>query len=136
MKPLGSWLPRWRRGLTVALAVLWAMAFVATHIPAGRMPSTHVSDRVLHVIGFGGLSTALGVAMLAHRLGRARRALLGLAVLATYAAFDELTQPLVARTASAYDWLANLAGAVLGLAGVELAGWLTSAEAASRPPAK
>ena len=38
-----------------------------------------------------------------------------LAILATYAALDELTQPLFARDAELFDWLADRAGAALGL---------------------
>ena len=126
MTGLGELLPRYRRPLTCALVVLWAAALVLTHIPPSDMPSPRVSDRVLHVIGYWGLATALAATLVSHGVAPRRRWALGLAILAAYGAFDELTQPIFHRHASLYDWLADLVGLALGMLMVEALVWVSS----------
>jgi len=120
MSPPPSWITRHRRLLTAVAIVLWALAFTATHVPPSDLGSVTVSDRVLHVIGYAGLTFWIGLAMVATGAAPRRR-VVGIAlVLAAYGVFDELTQPIFGRTASIHDWLADLVGLVVGLAAAEL----------------
>jgi len=105
-----------RRWILASWLVFWLAAFVATHVPAERLPETHVSDKKLHAAGFFLLASALEVTLLAHGVRRRWRLITIFLGGAAYAAFDELTQPLVNRTAAWGDWasdLAGLAGAVI-----------------------
>ncbi|MCZ6698214.1 MAG: VanZ family protein, partial [Planctomycetota bacterium] len=79
-----------------------------------------LNDKMLHTIGYAilGFLTAwmIGQAGVGDRW---RASALSLAGLFVYAAFDEMTQPLVGRSCEFSDWLADAAGAAIGtLAGV------------------
>jgi VanZ family protein len=74
------------------------------------------SDKVVHVVAFAVLSFLFALAWSLRRPFGWQQFLAVLAILAAYAAFDEATQPLVQRTADRYDWIADLSGALGGLA--------------------
>jgi len=100
---LRTWLGR-------ALAVTWLGAFLATHVPAEKVPDVHVTDKTLHAVGYFVLATLLLAWLAARGVRRIRRATIAIVALAVYGAIDEATQPLVQRHASIEDWLADLAG--------------------------
>jgi len=110
---LFSLLHRLRHVLLALLILLWAGAFTLTHLPPKKVPNFHVSDKTLHLVGFTGLASAFGVTMLAYGVPRRRRLLWLFAIMLTYAAADELTQPLTGRTADFYDWLFDAAGTLI-----------------------
>ncbi len=109
-----------RRLRAAAWAGFLALCFYLTHTPP---PAAHApgvfNDKLLHLSGF----TVLGWLTL-WRLGpRDRRspaleAALWFLALASYAMVDELTQPLVGRTAELSDWIADLTGGALGMLAV------------------
>jgi len=103
-------LSRMRRVVLACLIVYWVAAFVGTHVPGHHLPRVGAGDKLLHCWGYTALACLLWVTLLAHR--RARWGVL--VVLPLYAALDEITQPLVGRTASIGDWLADVGG--VGLA--------------------
>jgi VanZ family protein len=45
------------------------------------------------------------------------------AVMVVYGACDEVTQPIVGRNCSIFDWLADIAGTVLAMALIEVVRW-------------
>lgn len=95
----------------------WGVLFVATHIPLPPLPASGMgSDKVAHVAAFAGLGflCALWLA-LAGRLTSGRTLLL-LAVLAVYGAVDEWLQQFVGRFTDFDDWIADVSGAVIGIA--------------------
>ncbi len=106
-----------KRVLTAAFFTLAVL--VATHIPQAvideKLPCLLGWDKLLHV-GAYGLIAALALAAVAVR-GKVnfKSWLLVLAVVLTIGALDECTQPLVGRTASIMDWLADLGGVLLAL---------------------
>jgi VanZ family protein len=108
----GSALWRW------ALAGYWLALFAATHLPVHfpGLPGAG-ADWLVHFAAFAILAWLL-VSAWERTVGRLHRRHLHAAwwLLVLYAAADELTQLLVGRTASAADWLADAAGAALGLA--------------------
>lgn len=106
-------LHRIRRMLAVAMAVSWIGAFVATHLPKEHLPEDiRVGDVALHAAGYFLLGALLLATRAAYGSAWPRRAVVVVLVLAAYAAFDEITQPLVNRAAALSDWLADTGGAL------------------------
>jgi hypothetical protein len=108
----------------------WAAAFTLTHLPmrgGGPLFGIPHADKFVHLGLYAGLSGLLSVWFgVRHRIGGAVAvAVVVLFALAAYAAFDELSQIPVGRTADMQDWLADLAGINLGLCGFfALRGWV------------
>jgi VanZ family protein len=100
----------------------WVFLFIMTHIP--RVPDLGLpkdSDKVIHLVSYFTLAMLGGrVAMLNRR--RFDRAWFTKWVLiyALYAAFDELTQPMVGRVADWSDWIADVIGAAAALSVLRL----------------
>ena len=107
----------------LVLAIYWLALFVATHLPKTQTLGTaNQLDKLVHAAAFAGLALLLATTwqLSAGRLiGHHLRA--AWIVLVCYAALDEWTQTFAGRDASLADWLADAAGAALGLA---LFAWL------------
>lgn len=105
------------------LALYWMGMFALTHVPhidrlAPALPRLipH-ADKIVHGLLYGGWAASWHAVLTATPAGWRRGHLLALFVLtATYAAIDELTQPMVGRTAALGDWVVDLAAfaAVIG----------------------
>jgi VanZ family protein len=101
-----------------ALAAYWLAIFAATHVPKDfpGVPSGH-EDKLAHFAAYAILAIAF-----ATTWQSAAGILIGAhlrfiwVLLIAYGAIDELTQPLAGREASWLDWLADGAGAAVGLA--------------------
>lgn len=106
-----------RQLVTATLVVYWTMLCVGTHLPSRLVASPLlVSDKVLHFLGYTGLSFL--IATLLPLLGVVERRVYWRAFLVAivYGAIDELAQiPIPGRTAELGDWYANVAGAVAGV---------------------
>lgn len=142
-----------RRYLVDLVAILsLAAALVVTHLPpdalralarAGREREIEVpdapwaDDKVIHVLLYVpvGFWCALSVALRGRLDLRGAALLLG--SLGAFSAADELSQIVLDRVADPMDVLANLAGAVIGLApvllGVTLWRWLRPEASGTRP---
>ena len=106
-----------------AAALVAAAAFAATHIPPAGLPGAVSGwDKVAHLIIYAALGGTIALGLGLHRRPRAVRFVAIFAALAGYGAFDELSQPFFGRTCELGDWIADLGGAALGLAGV----WVSS----------
>jgi VanZ family protein len=101
----------------LALAAYWLALLVATHLPREFpvLPPDR-TDKLVHVAAFAVLGWLVAETWQrsAGRLNAAHLRAAWLAI-ALYAPADELTQPLFGRAASLADWLADAAGAALGL---------------------
>jgi len=112
-------LRRFRQLMLALLACYWLMMFTGTHLPSPSV-AMHTSDKLLHVLGFAGLGFLLGWWVGGNRPSW-RGFLIVLTVAAVYGAVDELSQSLVpGRSCDVMDWLADMTGAVIGLAGYRL----------------
>ncbi len=91
--------------------------FTGTHLPPGvvSLPGDQ-SDKVLHFSAYAGLAWLLAMAW-ESSTGQLNGRHLWFAWLAivSFAAIDEVTQLLVHRDADPLDWLADAAGAAVGL---------------------
>jgi VanZ family protein len=111
---------------TTVLVVYWFVLLVATHWPYKIPPQPQPvlsSDKLLHFLAYAGLGFLIyTVAQLWRRvsdtvLSRSLATVVSV-VLITAAAglLDEWTQPLFARDFEWYDWAADCAGALCGVA--------------------
>lgn len=95
------------------LVLYWPAIFIATHLPPGKVPAVHVSDKLQHLIAFAILTIFLDIT-LAHKW-RSKGDWLTLLFVLMYAAIDERSQPLIGREADIVDWFADGTGAAIGL---------------------
>ena len=111
-------LRRYRRLLTVCLAIYWGVIFTATHTPIPPQAIPPVSDKVLHYFAYAVLGVLLTVWQILrderHRLTLRQAAWL-LGIVCLYGIADELLQIPVNRHADIYDFLADLAGGSVGI---------------------
>jgi VanZ family protein len=118
------------------LPIYWVFCVAATHAPLPPSAEPFMLwDKGMH----GGMYALLGL-LFGWRLAEKDRVprqifSFGLLVLAVYGIADELTQPYFARTADPFDWLADVAGAALGLfASLSLRPRLRRLPARAAPP--
>jgi VanZ family protein len=101
----------------LALIGYWLLLFIGTHLPATTpfLPGRRF-DKFYHALGFALLAVLLATTW-TLTFGRVTWRALGiiLIALALYAVVDEVTQPIVGRASSLYDWLADMAGAAAGM---------------------
>ena len=104
---------RWlmlRRGTLVAI---WIVLVIITHIPVPQtVQAWRISDKLMHLMAY----FPLGLLLPTCRVRGCQRGGVCLLVIALYGICDELLQIPVGRTASVFDWVADLSGATLGLA--------------------
>lgn len=120
---------RW--GCVVATAAYAIVLVYATHHPRpdNLLPGiSSRSDKLLHVSAYGVLGGLAMTTLLAW--GRAPRAAAGpgwrairpwFAMLAVFAACDEVTQPFFRRVADPLDWGSDCLGLAIGMVAVSLA---------------
>jgi hypothetical protein len=100
-----------------AFGLFWLALFVGTHIPISEDMLPPVGgDKVLHFSAYLVLSLLLATAWqpAGGILSRRHLMIAWIAVLA-YAALDEITQIPVGRDCDIKDWLADAAGAAIGI---------------------
>jgi VanZ family protein len=101
----------------LALACYWGALFLGTHVPIERIPlQDGATDKFAHLSAFGMLAMVFAITwqVSAGRL-MARHLIWAWIAIAIYGAVEEMTQPIVGRTASIGDWLADASGAAMGL---------------------
>jgi VanZ family protein len=95
----------------------WAGLFVITHIPVPKgVPIPTGGDKIIHLVAYFALATLGGRAAIGRGVRiRGRWIIIWTLVYAAFGALDEITQglPMVNRTPSLADWLANVAGLLL-----------------------
>jgi VanZ family protein len=117
------------RATTILLGVYWLAIFAATHLPGQSLPSVG-SDKLYHVVAFGGLGLLLS-AVMSLRFRHARsHAMVVLSIALLYAVLDEWSQQFVAgRNPDVKDFIADSCGTLLGLVSFWIARLLVSSEA-------
>jgi VanZ family protein len=107
---------RRRTALWVAVAAYLALIFFLSSLP-NPLPAltSRVSDKVLHLVEYGGLCLLLGAALRLSGVRAGRATALALLLGSLYGASDEFHQAFVPnRSCDVRDWLADTAGAALG----------------------
>jgi VanZ family protein len=124
------------RVAALLLVLYWAALFVATHVPVSGVKMGHNGDKVAHFCAYAGLTFLLAWVVYHRRRLTRRDWLVLLIVAAIYGGVDELFQKFVpGRTADVWDWLADVCGAVVGIAAYEGVQFFTTrlADRMSRP---
>lgn len=98
----------------ILLLLYWPLMFFLTHRPVVPKIVPRLPDYVLHFTGYACLGFLFGVRHQILRRVTWQRFAIAMLIIATYAALDELTQPYFRRQADFWDWVADLAGAVVG----------------------
>jgi VanZ family protein len=106
-------------GLAVVAGLYWLAMFAGTHIPVGTTPKgdPYSLDKLQHIGAFAvlavllcSLGTAFGFKLRSLCIGT-------FLLIALYGMLDEATQALVShRKPDVFDWLADMAGAAVGIA--------------------
>ena len=111
-------LNRRRRAVLVITICLWISACALTHLPADDLPNFSTNDTMLHTVGFWGLASWFLLTLVGYRVRPLWRVLIVLAVMAVYAALDEITQPLppFGRTCDLHDWKNDMIGTAIAVA--------------------
>ena len=98
------------------LGLYWFALFVGTHVPQPLVDLHLANDKALHFAAFAGLAFLLAWSQNSFRPAWST-VLVMLIIVSVYGAVDELTQALVpGRTTDIKDWIADVAGAITGLA--------------------
>jgi VanZ family protein len=108
------WSPARRR---VVFALCLAVMTGGTHWPSelGGVQTDHL-DKIVHFAAFTVLGWLAAWAFDFGKRSRIERFAVILFSIALYAALDEITQPYVGRQCDPLDWLADIAGAMGGMA--------------------
>ncbi len=107
-----------RRMRTALCGCLFVGAFVTSHMPPPPVPSRPlINDKVMHFTGF----VLLGMVSIWRGLTVGRpypvgAAFIWLMALGAYGAVDEWTQPIMGRSCELFDWVADVCGAMVGIA--------------------
>lgn len=105
--------PRWLTARRVLLIVIWIILATLTHVPVPQsVQEIRISDKLVHLIAY----LPLGLLLPACSIRGLTKRWICVVVIAVYGIMDELLQIPVGRTASLYDWLADLLGTSLGAA--------------------
>jgi len=103
----------------VPLIIYWLILFIATTLPAERLPSVGFSDKINHFLAYFVLAVLVNLTLIYQRKSRF---LFETAQIATiiiclfYGALDELHQLLVpGRSAETWDWVADALGTLTGV---------------------
>ena len=105
----------WRLALAIC-AVYWGALFIATHLPRFESLGKELGDKAIHFLAYFGLGILLTWTASLYRRLSPGVVLLVVIVILAYAAADEVLQTFIpGRFGHILDWLADLAGTVVGV---------------------
>lgn len=107
---------RFHNGIFVGLVLFWVTMFILTHLPKVPSSVTQMGDKTAHFVGYGVLLFGCCLSSASRDNFGLQNALKWNLVVSLYAAFDELTQPIVGRDADLNDWVADTLGGLAGTA--------------------
>lgn len=103
----------------IPLAVYWLILFVATSLPAERLPSVGFNDKINHFLAYFILAVLVNLTLIYQRKSRflfEKATVATIVICLFYGALDELHQLLVpGRSAETLDWVADALGAFAGV---------------------
>jgi VanZ family protein len=103
----------------IPLVVYWLILFVATTLPAERLPSIGFTDKINHFIAYFFLAVLVNLTLIFQRKSKflfEKATIATIFICLFYGALDELHQLLVpGRSAETLDWIADALGAFAGV---------------------
>ncbi len=102
--------------VVLLLVIYWVGLFIGTHIPTSQLNPIEgpLSDKTIHFYAYAGLGFLATWSIARMRGRRFLLFLFTMVVIIVFGALDELSQPLVNRSCSFYDWVADALGAIFG----------------------
>lgn len=101
------------------LIIYWLILFIATSLPAERLPSIGFSDKINHFIAYFVLSVLFNLMLIYQRKSRflfEKATIATIIICSLYGVADELHQILVpGRFAETLDWVADASGTIVGV---------------------
>ena len=101
------------------LAIYWAILLFLTTLPGKDLPDVQMSDKIEHLLAFGGLAVLLKLALVVQGKYpnlKNHSSLYTLLIIGVYAGLDELHQLYIpGRTCDILDWTADVSGALIGV---------------------
>lgn len=103
----------------VPLVIYWVVLFIATSIPADRMPSVGVGDKFSHFFAYLVLSALMFLAFSfqeKYKILKNYPAAMSALIASVYGIFDEFHQMFIpGRSAELLDLVADILGAIAGV---------------------
>jgi len=103
----------------VPLIIYWLILFIATTLPAERLPSVGFSDKINHFLAYFALAVLVNLTLIYQRKSRflfEKAQIATIVICLFYGALDEIHQLLVpGRSAETLDWVADALGAFAGV---------------------
>lgn len=106
---------RLTKAALLALIAYWAALFIATHTPQGDVAAFPHADKLAHLAAYGALAWLAAMTLRLRQWPLRRTYVVVFIVCVVYGAVDEWLQQYVGRMTDFQDWLADTAGAALGL---------------------
>jgi VanZ family protein len=97
------------------VAIYWLGMFGGTHWPTPPHTPFGNADKWMHFGAYCGLAFLLSIAVGMRRPVSLAVMLAIVVLLAVYGALDETTQPWVGRDCDLWDWVADVAGVLVGI---------------------
>jgi VanZ family protein len=101
------------------LIIYWIILFLATTLPVQSVPSIAIGDKINHLAAYFVLSCLLYLTLIYQRKSEYlfnNAAFATIVITSVYGALDEIHQIFIpGRFAEVLDWLADAAGAILGV---------------------
>ena len=101
------------------LIIYWIILFLATTLPVQSVPSIAIGDKINHLAAYFVLSCLLYLTLIYQRKSEYlfnKAAFATIVITSVYGALDEFHQMFIpGRFAEVLDWLADAAGAILGV---------------------
>ncbi len=117
----------WPRLIGALLLIYWLALFCGTHMPVSVKGMARHGDKFLHLFAYSGLALLLALTWRACWGHSVRLLAWVFAICVVYGGVDELLQiPIPSRHGDSRDWLADVTGAVVGLAVYSLGQWFVN----------
>jgi VanZ family protein len=101
------------------LLFYWLLILTLTSLPGNDMPDVKISDKIEHLLAFGGLGFLLHLSLrIQDKFSTIKKMpwLFSILFVALYAAFDELHQLFIpGRSCDINDWIADMIGVTIGV---------------------
>jgi VanZ family protein len=103
----------------IPLIIYWIMLLIGTSLPVDRLPSFHMSDKIIHSLAYFGLSILVYMTLLYQRKSKLffdKSTLITILICLIYGIIDELHQLVIpGRFADTFDWFADSSGTLVGV---------------------
>jgi VanZ family protein len=101
------------------LILYWLLVLTLTSLPGADLPDVPISDKIEHLLAFGGLGFLLNLSLRIQNkftLIKKYPAWSTIIIVSIYSAFDELHQIFIpGRTCDIKDWAADTLGVTIGV---------------------